>query len=96
MLPGEFDASVAAVLGEGFVDEHAAVVRIDAVYGIGQLPADGFQRPAITLNPMGKGVATGIVEDYRRNLLSDLTKAPIILANCILLILDLIRTVAVT
>ena len=52
--------------------------------------------PAITLNPMGKEVATGIVEDYRRNLLSDLTKAPIILANCILLILDLIRTVAVT
>ena len=42
MLPGEFDASVAAVLGEGFVDEHAAVVRIDAVYGIGQLPADGL------------------------------------------------------
>ena len=30
--------------------------------------------PAITLNPMGKGVATGIVEDNRRNLLTALTK----------------------
>ena len=52
--------------------------------------------PAITLNPMGKGGATGIGEDYRRNLLLDLTKAPIILANCVLLILDLIHTIAVT
>ena len=46
---------------------------------------------AITLNPMGNGLATGIVEDNRRNLLIALTKAPIILANCVLLIPAVLR-----
>ena len=40
---GELNASIAAVLGEGCVDEHAVVVRVNAADREGQLFGDGLQ-----------------------------------------------------
>ena len=40
---GELDATFGAVIGQGVVDEHAAVVGVDATNGKGQLRRDGLQ-----------------------------------------------------